>query len=48
MSDEPEFESCVRCDTVRLDFNISFLSWAVVMCFDDGYPLSFLCMGWEL
>ena len=46
--DKPEFESCVRYDTARLDFNAYFMSWIVVMNFGQDYTCAFLCMGWEL
>ena len=48
MNDEPEFESCVRCDTAVLEFSGEFTMWMVVANFDHNYSCSFLCMGWEL
>lgn len=45
---EFQFESCVRADTVELEFSAPFSTFMIVSNFKSKEPCALWCMGWEL
>lgn len=45
---EVPFESCVRADTVELEFSAPFSTFMIVSNFNRDEPCAVWCMGWEL
>lgn len=45
---EFQFESCVRADTVKLEFSAQFSTFMIVSNFKSKEPCALWCMGWEL
>lgn len=45
---EVQFESCVRVDTVWLEFNSHFSTFMIVSNFKSKEPCALWCAGWEL
>ena len=43
-----EFESCLRRDTVCLQFSQEFATWMVLHNVGHSYDCELLCAGWEL
>ena len=43
-----EFESCLRRDTVCLQFSQEFATWMVLYNVGHSYDCELLCAGWEL
>lgn len=45
---EAQFESCVRADTIELEFSVPFSMFMIVSNFKSKEPCALWCMGWEL